>query len=738
MTTSASGSVVDENGAGLPGLGVFLEDVSRVLVVSLAKTTTNNAGQFSLTYADDLTVSNEPGKQVRQLRLRIQVGQHVLKEMVQADSTQSTLTFPTIQLKAAEASNWWATLGTGAPARVTHGNALRWLVDNEDAWARVEDVIEHATTLDVMQLQIDVDEYASNIHSEKPRIVLRFNPQAPLTAATRRAMDDADQRIERSLLSAVQRGVDVRIQIPKMRVDRHGLTTIGAIAGIGALIVLGGTIAGLIAIIAGAVIAVLGIATIAALLYVERQVFSDQFGKRKLARWFERAIADIQSHPPVGSPLPALGTVRVGELRMRSNVVTHAKMVIDRGTEAVLLGSPFEQVYFDSQHALDEPRRGGDAGKGPIHDVSVAVRGPAVGHLQEVFNSHWNVAEPADPLPATPVLPAAPTSTNSGEFTCSVQVVRTLDYLFATATDGEKGILEAYLRAIHFAERFIYIENQYFNDDAITQALIDALAAKPALRVILLLNAGPDMPLYLGWQQHAIRRIAASIGDAATAAKRFGVFSAWTHASANQTGGTKPTLVDNYLHTKTALVDNRWATVGSANLDGASLDFLQYARAMLDGEVRNTETNLVVFEETGAPSAAVDALRRRLWSEHLGFSNPADSALNDAPDKDWLAVWSQRAASKRDALTQNLDSVSPIRVLAWPAAAFEESVKLRDRHQQHTTAKKYLQYLLSPDDVASDVLVSQFEVLGKQGPPSFEFHYDAAAASGTGGPAPRS
>lgn len=65
MSTCAGGSVVDENGAPLSGLDVYLDDASRVLVVSLAKTTTDNAGQFSLTYADDLTVSNEPGKQVR-------------------------------------------------------------------------------------------------------------------------------------------------------------------------------------------------------------------------------------------------------------------------------------------------------------------------------------------------------------------------------------------------------------------------------------------------------------------------------------------------------------------------------------------------------------------------------------------------------------------------------------------------------------------------------------------------
>jgi phosphatidylserine/phosphatidylglycerophosphate/cardiolipin synthase-like enzyme len=79
--------------------------------------------------------------------------------------------------------------------------------------------------------------------------------------------------------------------------------------------------------------------------------------------------------------------------------------------------------------------------------------------------------------------------------------------MFAPAIEGEQGVLEAYLRAIHMAERFIYIENQYFNNDTITQALIDALAAKPGLRLILLVNVTPDMPLYSRWQQDAIRRI---------------------------------------------------------------------------------------------------------------------------------------------------------------------------------------------------------------------------------------
>jgi phosphatidylserine/phosphatidylglycerophosphate/cardiolipin synthase-like enzyme len=720
MSTSATGKVVDENNAGISGLNVQLEDISRVLVVSLAKGTTNSTGAFTLTYADDLPVTNQPGSQVRQVRLRIMLGQHVIKEIVQADSTQATLAFGTIQRTAAEGNSWWATLGTGAPARLSRSNAIRWLVDNEDAWGHTQDVISRAQTLDIMQLSIELEEFSTALHTEKPRIVLAFDPTKPLDALHRRSMDDDDKRIERSILARVRQGTDVRIQVPRMRVDRHGLVTIGglttlaALTGIGALMILGGVL-GVVLFVLAELVALLGLITLGALFYVDNRVFPDQFGKKRLARWFEQAIADLQSAP---APQPALGQVRVTELRLRSNNVTHAKLVIDRGVEAVVLGSPFGQDYFnDPRHLFDDPRRGRSAAKGPIHEMSVAVRGGAVGYLEEVFNNHWNIAEPTDKQLETPPIPSAPTSLKPGEFLADVQVVRTFDQLFAPATDGEKGVLEAYLRAIHFAERFIYFENQYFNNDTLTQALIDALKKKPNLQLILLLNATPDMPLYIGWQQKAIKRIQESLGDAATANRRVGVSSSWTHASAQSIGSSKPAILDNYLHTKSALIDNRWATVGSANLDGASLDCIQYARAFLDGDVRNTEANLVVFEDAGTIVSAVDALRRKLWAEHLGIANPQDAALNDAPGKDWVKVWRDLAIAKANALKADFNSVHPARILEWPTGAFHEDVKLRKRHGDHALALPYLKALLKKD-VPKDVVA-------ETGPGAFVFTYGA-------------
>ena len=80
---------------------------------------------------------------------------------------------------------------------------------------------------------------------------------------------------------------------------------------------------------------------------------------------------------------------------------------------------------------------------------------------------------------------------------------------------------------------------------------------------------------------------------------------------------------------------------------------MQYARAALDGDLRNTESNIVVFEETPATPSPVDALRRRLWSEHLGMSGPADPPLDDASATDWLQFWNQKAKEKLAGLLVN-------------------------------------------------------------------------------------
>jgi phosphatidylserine/phosphatidylglycerophosphate/cardiolipin synthase-like enzyme len=724
MSTSATGKVVDENGVGLSQLGVTIEDISRQFDIALNDTVTDDSGNFTLSYSDDLVTSPAAGEQVRTLRVRIKVGLHILKEIVQTDqSAASPLVIPPVTINRVDAESWWTTLNGGAPSRLSQGNALAWLADNVDAWGRVATVIESAQTLDVMQLTVDIgavnrdDSKTPPVLQENPVIVLHFKDAAPVEVDGKLALTPDDQRIETLMFAAESRNVPIRVQIPRMAIDKHAAVIIGlaagvVVAGLAALMLLGG-IVGLI--IGGLVLLVGLIFSISKLIKLEH-ILDTMFSEPKLVAWFQA----VEKFAHDTNPQTSLPAARIRQLQMRSVMVTHVKMVNDRGVQGVLLGSPFEQDYFDSlAHQIDDPRRGAKAGKGPIHDVSVGLRGPIVKDMHDLFKNHWDIADPTDILPTIDA-PAALTSAPDGEFLIPVQFVRTLDRMFTGDNDaGEAGVLEAYLRAIHFAQRFIYIENQYFNNDQITQALIDALKNRPGLVVILVLNVAPDMPFYPAWQHQAVRKIADSLGGPSAAASRLGVFTVWSHAPSDA-AHPKPRLVDNYLHTKTALIDNRWATSGSANLDGASLDFLQYARPLLDGDVRNTEGNVVVFEPAGVSSPAVDALRRRLWSEHLGIADAASSELDDAPDKDWLAVWNQKAKEKVDNFKANLDQVTAARILPWVYAPFDADAKFSDKYDGHTLEKSYLSYLLSPDDQPSDVLVSQFALLDK-GPDSVTF-----------------
>src|ERR1700687_2536588 len=131
MSTSAVGSVVDESGAGLKGLRVLLENASSLRAHDVLQKQkgvfTDGDGKFSLTYPGDFAHGDVPGQQIRQLRLRILLGQHTLKEILRPDiATQDQLSFDPIKLTRQEAESRWATLGTGKPSRMTQGNAIRW------------------------------------------------------------------------------------------------------------------------------------------------------------------------------------------------------------------------------------------------------------------------------------------------------------------------------------------------------------------------------------------------------------------------------------------------------------------------------------------------------------------------------------------------------------------------------------------------------------------------------------
>ena len=131
---------------------------------------------------------------------------------------------------------------------------------------------------------------------------------------------------------------------------------------------------------------------------------------------------------------------------------------------------------------------------------------------------------------------------------CAVQLVRTLSCeQFDGMPQGEKGILEAYLRGIASAKEFIYLETQYFTNDAIGDGLVNALLSEPQLKVIVLLNIEPDVPTYPFKQRRLITRIRRAIGQTPTGPQRFGVFTRWTHESVGERVTMKPPTRPNRI-----------------------------------------------------------------------------------------------------------------------------------------------------------------------------------------------
>ncbi len=326
----------------------------------------------------------------------------------------------------------------------------------------------------------------------------------------------------------------------------------------------------------------------------------------------------------------------------------HAKLVLVDDAEAFLVGSPFVNGYWDDgAHRPLDPRRPEDdlAGR-PIHDLSVRVTGPAVADLAAWFDAVWDAASDRGPARAAPRAPIETLPEHRGTGDTAVRVLRTRPPRLLGATDpGRTEILDAYVDAIRGARSLVYLENQYFSSRPVRAALVDALAANPELEVILVLNQNPDITAYRGWQNRRLAE-AGLLGH-----PRVGVFSLWATAR-GLAPPHRPEVTQLFIHSKVAVIDDAWATVGTANLDGVSLDsygddFSLGLLRRLFRPVRNMDLNLAFLPGADGRSETAADLRKTLWARHLGV---APDGLGERPDGGWLPLWRARADAHARAL----------------------------------------------------------------------------------------
>ena len=403
--------------------------------------------------------------------------------------------------------------------------------------------------------------------------------------------------------------------------------------------------------------------------------FSPANTTRAVETWFRRNDPDRR--------------VRLARLKTPQASPIHAKLVVIDDRVAYLLGSVFLQEYFDGrEHRIDEPRRGHLRWRSlvrlPVHDVSARIEGPAIADLLETFRLHWRYAQPDDPIPTADGEPSPMDDSPKAHAAVPLRVSRTLHGgRYDGLPKGETGIYESYLRALETATDYVYIENQYLTSLEIVDAIVTAMQRGPNLQLICLLNMRLGIPGYDAWQRAAIERLLAGLGQEA---HRAGIFTLWRREpGADPT--QRPILMPVYVHSKVAIVDDAWLTVGSANLDGLSLLAGEHAlrwkwRSRIGRLIglfgggdpslaRSTEVNVVCAAPSGEPAPAViGALRRELWAEHLGFGADREAAdpraLLTRLDDGWLSLWRDRANLNLADLQRSDARDEGLRILPFP------------------------------------------------------------------------
>ncbi len=160
---------------------------------------------------------------------------------------------------------------------------------------------------------------------------------------------------------------------------------------------------------------------------------------------------------------------------------------------------------------------------------------------------------------------------------------------FAVAA-GEQSIFDQYCAAIEAARSAIYIENQYLEVQEIVTELRFAL--QRGVEVVLVMPAQPDITVSVEkiafWDQRA------DLAD-------YDNFTLAGLAGLGADGLRQPV----YVHAKTMLIDDTWATIGSCNLHRASL-------------FGNGELNAAISD-----ADFVRAMRAELFQEHLAADTSA-------------------------------------------------------------------------------------------------------------------
>jgi cardiolipin synthase len=260
---------------------------------------------------------------------------------------------------------------------------------------------------------------------------------------------------------------------------------------------------------------------------VEVRLVYDAMGSHRLHRAFLKPLRDA------GGKCSAFLPVSIIQRRLQVNMRNHRKILVVDGKVAFTGGLNIGDEYL-----------GKVARFGFWRDTNLRVEGHAVAALQRVFQEDWDFAT-GEQIRGSEYFP---TPRDDGRVRAQV---------IASGPDQDKkGIREVYFAAVLRARERLWIATPYFVPDT---GLLDALCLAGYMgvdvRVLGLFRPDKWIPYFAG------RYYWSAVLEAGVKVYQY-------------TGGM--------MHSKLMMVDGRWASIGTANLDNRSLHLNFEVNCLID------------------------------------------------------------------------------------------------------------------------------------------------------------
>ena len=325
---------------------------------------------------------------------------------------------------------------------------------------------------------------------------------------------------------------------------------------------------------------------------VQVNLMFDSVGSIKTPREFFQKLRDAGVQTVEFNPVNPLRAAAGWDVNQRD----HRKLVIVDGRSAFVGGINVSSVYSGSAlggrfGSGSSSSGGGGSGGGsdstrdadgkkkpagglPWRDTQLQIDGPAVAELQKLFVESWE-KQKGPPLDQSTFFPRL---AKRGD-----EIVRAIG---STPDDPYSLIYATLISAIQNAEKEVFLTNAYFvPDPQLLQSLKDAAARGVDVRLLLPSKTDSELVFHAG-RAYYHEVLAAGV-------------RIWERR-------------DAMLHSKTALIDGVWSTVGSTNLDWRSfLHNDELNAVVLGAEFGNQMRAMFELDLKGSQEITLDAWQQR-------------------------------------------------------------------------------------------------------------------------------